>query len=251
MISLGGYLQIKFGNIKTKALSQGEIDIFELNEYNISDLLTKYLYLDISKEKLLEVVQYFDSKKKRDYSRRVRRFLTKNGVVSDKADDKYIYLVANEDGLVKIGRSKDPIKRVRELSTGSDSHLICVAYWKVKEKSNIIEKEIHKYFEEYRVKGEWFSFHNFSIEDIELAISCEFERVYYNKFIHKIEEKQKNQYPYIRVEKETQKAFLFRDRKGAWWCPKSVIHSVDREKGIVLLNYNFKPQYSSGRKKFW
>lgn len=251
MISLGGYLQIKFASLNVKALSQKEIEIFDLCEHSLPEIFKNHLSHEITEKQLLEVLDYFDFKKKRAYSRRIRAFLTKNGVELNKVhDDKYIYLIGNQDGLVKIGRSKDPIKRVRELSTGSGVELLCVAYWKVDADSLSIEKEMHEYFSEYRVKGEWFSFKDKTIEDIEVSISCKFERVYYNKFIQNLTEKSKYSNSFITIENETQKAYLFRNQKGLWWCPKVAVKSISYERGVVFFKYDFKPHYN-GKKKFW
>jgi len=66
---------------------------------------------------------------------------------------EYVYLMVNTDtGLIKIGKSMDPVYRERTLHSKEPTvHLI--ALWCCDQQ---IEKELHKKFHQKRVRGEWF-----------------------------------------------------------------------------------------------
>tara|TARA_B100000214_G_C23743328_1_gene524271 strand:- start:121 stop:417 length:297 start_codon:yes stop_codon:yes gene_type:complete len=70
----------------------------------------------------------------------------------------HLYIVQSDvSGAIKIGRSKDPRKRLKQLQTGSPYKLKLLAI--VPEKGNI-EKSLHSSFSSYKksCKGEWFDF---------------------------------------------------------------------------------------------
>lgn len=68
--------------------------------------------------------------------------------------DSYVYFVeAKNLGLVKIGFSKDPSKRLKDLQTGSPDELEGLfTFPGTKQK----EKELHRKLHRFRVRGEWF-----------------------------------------------------------------------------------------------
>ena len=71
----------------------------------------------------------------------------------------YLMLDANT-GYTKIGRSKDPKARERTLQSEKPSitlFAIC---------DDLVESEIHKYYEKKRVRGEWFDLSDEDIENI-------------------------------------------------------------------------------------
>lgn len=70
----------------------------------------------------------------------------------------HLYIIQSDvTGAFKIGRSKDPVKRLKQLQTGSPYKLklICVLHEQGKK-----EKDLHKRLNESgrRCKGEWFDF---------------------------------------------------------------------------------------------
>ncbi|WP_163836928.1 GIY-YIG nuclease family protein [Spartinivicinus ruber] len=66
----------------------------------------------------------------------------------------YIYFVqAGEDGLIKIGRTKDVQARMCSLNSASPVELKLLGVFKAKD---YMEKILHEEFAKYRVKGEWF-----------------------------------------------------------------------------------------------
>lgn len=93
-------------------------------------------------------------------------------------DDKFLYLMENSLGFLKIGISVDPIKRARSLSTSSGLNVDLVCFWKVNDPAISVERKLHKLYSRFSIMGEWFKEKSFTIENIEENIGCSFERVY-------------------------------------------------------------------------
>lgn len=86
---------------------------------------------------------------------------------------KYIYLIQSlEDGYYKIGVSKNPNKRVKQLQTGNSSELKLIETYQSKH-ANIVEKTIHRQLEHCKKEGEWF---DMSLPDA-LSFKMQCERV--------------------------------------------------------------------------
>ncbi len=69
---------------------------------------------------------------------------------------KYVYLIQSlEDSYYKIGISKHPKKRVKELQTGNSSELRLVDMYQ-SEYANKIEKALQRRYSHLRKEGEWF-----------------------------------------------------------------------------------------------
>lgn len=67
---------------------------------------------------------------------------------------QHLYLMQNEHGLLKVGRSADPERRRRTLETEEMCLIEIVA---VQEDRGDMEEEIHLELDEFRIIGEWFS----------------------------------------------------------------------------------------------
>ena len=77
--------------------------------------------------------------------------------VPEDLPDMYVYAIREKDtGHIKIGISKDPQARLRQMQTGNSSDLELVAYKKA-ENRFADEKAAHAAFDRYRIRGEWFS----------------------------------------------------------------------------------------------
>ena len=63
----------------------------------------------------------------------------------------YIYAITDGKN-IKIGYSKNPKKRIKQLSTGSSSNLYLLLYFEGDKK---LEKQIHNSFKKIRYNGEW------------------------------------------------------------------------------------------------
>jgi len=81
----------------------------------------------------------------------------KNLDVEDLPIDRYIYVAKEElSGRYKIGISKDPDNRIKQLNTGNPEQLILIHTYLATEQRNISETLAHSIFNEDRLKGEWF-----------------------------------------------------------------------------------------------
>lgn len=73
--------------------------------------------------------------------------------------DYYLYVIGNSNNIQKIGFSKYPEKRLKELQTGNSEQLFlhhsinCGSLKKVRD----MEKRIHIELSYKRLKGEWFA----------------------------------------------------------------------------------------------
>jgi len=83
---------------------------------------------------------------------------------------KYIYLIqSQEDGYYKIGVSKHPKKRIKELQTGNSSELKLI--WSFEsEYPHLVERALQRRYDHLRKEGEWF---DLSInEDVSFLTDC-------------------------------------------------------------------------------
>lgn len=68
----------------------------------------------------------------------------------------HLYIIQSDfTGMIKIGRSKDPSKRLKQLQTGNPNKLRLIASfngqgWK--------EKILHESLKKFRKEGEWFDY---------------------------------------------------------------------------------------------
>lgn len=66
----------------------------------------------------------------------------------------YAYLMADSQGLYKIGYSNNPATRLKSITSKSNPvTLVCQI---PSERCNFLEYELHKMFHDFRVSGEWF-----------------------------------------------------------------------------------------------
>jgi hypothetical protein len=69
---------------------------------------------------------------------------------------KFVYLIQSlENSYYKIGISKHPKKRIKELQTGNSSELKLVEVYQ-SEFANQIEKTLQRRYSHLRKEGEWF-----------------------------------------------------------------------------------------------
>lgn len=90
-------------------------------------------------------------------------------------DVQKLYLMKNELGLYKVGISKSPKKRARDISNTSGFNTHVVRVWDVYQAFQL-EQSIHVKFTDKRKKGEWF---DFSEDDLGEVFS--FVKENYNK----------------------------------------------------------------------
>lgn len=82
---------------------------------------------------------------------------------------QYVYFIAADpyNGAVKIGKANDCDIRLKQLQTGT--HLDLKIYHKLAvPNAFVLEKQLHRQYASYRLRGEWFSF---TREELDRAIS--------------------------------------------------------------------------------
>lgn len=80
----------------------------------------------------------------------------KNFEIPEDLPDMYIYVIQEEvSKAFKIGISKNPEARLKQLQTGNSSKLSLIYTTKAESRFQD-ELELHKLFEEYKLQGEWF-----------------------------------------------------------------------------------------------
>jgi hypothetical protein len=98
----------------------------------------------------------FNGKRKMDSDQLYKKILEEQRKrrLERKGDSLY-FVQARETGRIKIGRSKNPSKRLKALQTGNAQELRLIASleglgWR--------EKDLHHKLREWRVSGEWFDY---------------------------------------------------------------------------------------------
>jgi predicted GIY-YIG superfamily endonuclease len=87
----------------------------------------------------------------------------------------YVYIISNGEGLIKVGVSKNPTKRVKQLQTGNGESLslLFTEEFECSRKELLkIENKIHKHLANIcsKKKGEWFEISNTNLEQIKNTI---------------------------------------------------------------------------------
>ena len=70
----------------------------------------------------------------------------------------YVYFITDNHGHIKIGKTDDTYKRLKELQTGNPyklSILLTIMMTSVNDAFSL-EQELHQLFKDYRLEGEWF-----------------------------------------------------------------------------------------------
>lgn len=79
-------------------------------------------------------------------------------IPQDKAERGFVYVIQeSESGNLKIGVSKDPLVRLKQLQTGNSQDLNLLYTSLVCSNAFEVESSVHKAFAEYAIRGEWFN----------------------------------------------------------------------------------------------
>ena len=77
--------------------------------------------------------------------------------IPEELGEMFVYVAQNEaTGNFKIGISKDPVARIKQLQVGNESPLSLVAVLNAPDRFQA-ERAIHKQCAAYHIRGEWFS----------------------------------------------------------------------------------------------
>lgn len=81
-------------------------------------------------------------------------------------DEKLVYVIAHPNGYYKIGVSKNPANRLKQLQTATPYQLTLHGLFQ-SNAPQIAEQAIHHVHDDYRVRGEWFDLPAGALADIE------------------------------------------------------------------------------------
>lgn len=167
------YMAIRNTNPKRKnSLSTGEAKILGIDMSARGWMKRDF---DISDEQLEQAVDFaLKSKFVRQGVKNNLRPLYMNS--SEGMSDQCVYLMKNEIGMLKIGISKDPIKRARALTTSGGLLVNLICYWQISNPARTTEAYLHNMFKEHKINGEWFKEGSFDIKSIESHFNFNFIR---------------------------------------------------------------------------
>lgn len=94
----------------------------------------------------------------------------------------YLYIIGNDKGFIKVGVSKNPERRVKQLQTGNEHKLslLFTEEFECDRKHLLhIEKEVHKTLRHMSTKciGEWFEIDKYKMDSIKNTLT--FYRIRY------------------------------------------------------------------------
>jgi len=70
--------------------------------------------------------------------------------------EDHLYLIqSDKTGMIKIGRSKNPQRRLKTLQTGNPNQLRLIYVYEGK---GYLESSVHEELDRWRRKGEWFDY---------------------------------------------------------------------------------------------
>lgn len=78
--------------------------------------------------------------------------------VSDLPPDRFVYVaVGSTTGSYKIGISKHPVERVKQLNVNSQEEITLVMFYRATEQGYQSERIAHELYKNERIRSEWFS----------------------------------------------------------------------------------------------
>lgn len=125
---------------------------YELNELASYQILLRYS----AKHRSVFLLQF---KQMRDVVLNMFKLKVLDQVLPEyKGKRAYLYIIKNMySGNIKIGVGSDPIHRLKQLQTGSDSELSLVYTSFVCSNAFNLETDVHKHYKNNHVRGEWFN----------------------------------------------------------------------------------------------
>jgi len=169
-------------------------------------------------------------------SKRKKGKLRDAGFVLTSDNSQLLYLMSS-GGNIKIGISKDPITRVKQLNTGSGDKIHLIATWVTTDDVSYVESFLHGLFDLYRLNGEWFT-NKVTIGLVEQSIPCQYQRTYiYNTACtdlgqHGIQTKIVH---YNNIKLKTDKAILIDYFSQDVWIANSCIVSQDLQNRLLTV----------------
>ena len=124
---------------------------YELNEVASYQILLRYS----PKHRAMFLIQF---KQMKDTILNMFKLKVIDSVLPEhKGKRSYVYIIKNLDSNnLKVGVGSDPLKRLKQLQTGSDSELSLVYTSFLCSNAFSLENDIHNRFKDSHVRGEWF-----------------------------------------------------------------------------------------------
>lgn len=235
-----GKCNIKLSEYLKDVRRSNSLGAFEISLFGFDDMSSgwpkRYADFEVT-EKMLSVLSQHGLKagKMTKKTRRTFNRLAENVRKYEITDNKLLYVMENSHGELKIGISVDPIKRARQLTTGSGTTTVCLVAWELDKNTRSVEGELHKEFKRFAKEGEWFTPRAFTLKDVENKISCNFKRVYTGEGSLLDSKVETEEYEYLHIKHETAKATLFKINGLDVWVPKSKIQRINTEKHVVTV----------------
>lgn len=186
--------------------------------------------LELTKDQVRHLLKYRTSDS--NLSSDVKHCLKDSGCEELLNAGQLLYLITSIDR-VKIGISKNPLKRLKQLSTGSSSKLNLCATWDIYGDVRYVESYLHDKFKEYRTCGEWFT-PRVTKDLIESNIPLEYKLVFFAD--SKVSNVRGDKLIFFKTKKfETDKAILIDYFGNDLWIAKSTIVDINTEDCSLLV----------------
>ena len=147
-----------FGDLEEKATTDyrgRRRVVYALNYAQVIFLITK-LSCDHFKDKCCQVF-ISDLQTNREMLKNLIEAL-QNIDLDDDISDRFVYVAMEETtGRVKIGISKHPEERIKEINVGNPDKLTLVTVFQVGKNGYRVESFLHEKYKDYHLRGEWFS----------------------------------------------------------------------------------------------
>lgn len=183
---LSDYFKVRCGNgDKLYGLSVYDI---EKKNFKIPDL-RKGWYNRIKDIEIPDCIIVKTCKEMLDYPRirpkiipRIQKIIDRLGDIEETFDIEvgttYLYIMRNELGMLKVGISKTPEKRARNLSTGSGLNTDLLSYYAGKFPAVEVENDIFSKLKTHIKLGEWFKVDTVTVKQIEDIIPKSYSRIW-------------------------------------------------------------------------
>ena len=124
---------------------------YELNEIASYQILLRYS----PKHRAMFLIQF---KQMKDTILNMFKLKVIDSVLPEcKGKRSYVYIIKNLDSSnIKVGVGSEPLKRLKQLQTGSDSELSLVYTSFLCSNAFSLENDIHNRFKDSHIRGEWF-----------------------------------------------------------------------------------------------
>jgi len=139
--------KIDDGEIKQSRDSRGYVE-----EYTIPKILAIEFIIKHKPSLLTDLLENIN-----DIEVKVLFNLIENLDVSDLPSDRFVYVAKEEfSGRYKVGISKHPEERIKQLNVGNPEHLTLVHAYLATEEGNLSETLAHKLLSGSHIRSEWF-----------------------------------------------------------------------------------------------